>query len=543
MSDEKLKLIEQLELTLGESSFKALRVAGGLYVDKTEQIYNCMKRIKYLFLARPRRFGKSLLCSTIEELFSGNRELFKGLWIDGSDWSWEQYPVIKLDMLNVTGGVVTRDSVNRELLRTLNHIAKKYDVIVPDVDEAWVLLKELIDALFAKFNKPAVVIIDEYDKPLLEVIDDKEAFNAIQALLKAFYEQLKSKSALLRLVFITGVFKFSKAGMFSGANNFTDLTFNPKAGTIVGYTQQELERYFSSGIEVLAGKTGENAKSMKMVLKERYNGYQFGYDVDSGKLSEGVYNPFGINHVFAANAMLDEWFASGNPSILLKKLHAENCRTLLDQDLAIDATDLASPSVLEQFNTLPLLYFGGYLTIESFSPSTKKLSLFWPNAEVSSAFTKQLLKELMPENSTMIKDVAIEICNNLRMQKFDRLKELFNQILACIGYKMILALERQYQLIFFMLLSAGGLKTRVEEVTQDGRIDIVVELHKLIYILELKIGDSAENAIQQIKDKDYARKYRKPGDMIWAIGIGVAGKSKDEDKPKNAVNDLVVEAL
>jgi len=543
MTNEKLSFIDQLKVSRTEGSFRELRTRGGLYVDKTKQIYSCVGVDKFCFLARPRRFGKTLLCSALEELFLANRDLFQGLWIDSSNWKWESYPLIKLDMTAVSRRTATGAMVDKLLCMELELIAENYEVTLPQDVDASSKLKALVLRLQKKFNKNVVVIIDEYDKPLLDVIENEQAFDEILGLFKSFYEQLKLLTGQLRFVFATGVFKFAKVGMFSGANNFVDLTFNASAGTLVGYTQEELEKYFDEGIRSLSLKLHKNSRETLGILQEKYNGYHFGYEIITSLISPGIYNSFGINNVFADNDLTEKWFESGSPSILLKKLHAENCQTILHQNLSINVEALSSTAIPNEFKSLPLLYFGGYLTINSYDSTLKQLTLDFPNSEVSNAFSRSLIREIAPNTINAIALIAAKVAQAFQEQQFASLQDLFNQALANIGYQLLLSQERQYQLAFFMLLNAGSLRARVEEVTQDGRIDISIEMRHVIYILELKINEAPEKAIAQIKTKDYARKYRHLDLPIWGIGIKLAGKAKKETSQKNAVLALFAERL
>ncbi|MBM3886813.1 hypothetical protein FJ364_02680, partial [Candidatus Dependentiae bacterium] len=414
---KKNNFIDRVKISRSEGSFVKLRENGGLYVDKTKQIYDCLRRPGYYFLARPRRFGKSILCSTLEELFLANREYFKGLWIDKSDWDWEPLPTMRFDMSMMIGDTTTSAIVQENLLYSLREYASHYKVSVQASQDAASMLGWLIDALRKKYNKKVVVIIDEYDKPLLDVIHKPEEYDRMLEMLKAFYTKLKGQSANLHLVFATGVFKFSKVGMFSGANNFTDLTFNLEASTLVGYTQEELEKYFDEGINNLVLELNKNRAEMLKILQEKYNGYCFGYKLGTSLISEGVYNSFGINNVFADNDLTEKWFESGSPAILLKKLHKQNCKALLSQELSVNPSKLSSPRAKEEIQPLPLLYFAGYLTIEKYE--RRKLTFKFPNGEVGTAFFEQLIDELDPEHSGAILDLAIDVVLALEDQKFD----------------------------------------------------------------------------------------------------------------------------
>lgn len=565
-----LSFRNRLEVSCSDSSFREIRTNNGFYVDKTEQIYDRLGFGKYFFLTRPRRFGKSLLCSTLKELFSGNRDLFKGLWIEQSDWKWDSHPIIHLDMTSVSSGSSSIEALRSSMLDVIYHFAQEHEISLNLTIEPARVFSNLIVALHKKYGKRVVVIIDEYDKPLTTLIDQPDAYAQTLQELKAFYGQLKSMSEHLRFVFITGVFKFAQAGIFSDLNNLTDLTFDPRVGTLLGYTQEELETNFDEGIDALAAKLGKSRDEMLGLLKDKYNGYHFGHDNDSNELSPGVYNPFGINHTFAANALLKTWFQSGNPTALIKKIRAEECQPLLHQNLVIKQEALTSSISPATITPLSMLYYAGYLTINSYDPESSLLTLVPPNIEVSQAFSNQLISELVPRQATAITTIAVAITKLLQAQSFDlsstarknpstgsgravaftpefiegsRLQDLLNQALANIGYQLLLSREDQYQLAFFMLFNSGGLRTRVEDVTQDGRIDIVIEMRHCLYIIELKIEQPAAVGIEQIKAKDYVRKFKHMNLPVWAIGIKLAGKKEDETAPRNAVLELATEII
>lgn len=538
-----LSFQNRLKISCSESSFREIRTNGGLYVDKTHEIYINLGFGKYFFIARPRRFGKSLLCSTLVEMFSGSKDLFDGLWIEKSDWKWETHPVIHFDMTFVASGNATKESLRSSMLNVIYRIAQEHDIPLNLTIEPASVFSNLVIALHKKYGQRVVVIIDEYDKPLTELIDKPDVYMQILTELKTFYGQLKPLTAHLRFVFITGVFKFARAGIFSDLNNLTDLTFSPAAGQLVGYTQEELEANFSEVIDALGVKLGKSRDEMLQILKDKYNGYHFGHEQSSALISDGIYNPFGINHTFANNDLLEKWFESGNPAALIKKLHVEECQELLYKHLVCHKDALTSSFSPATMTSLAMLYYAGYLTIGAYDPETSTLSLRFPNTEVSRAFSTRLINELVPEKLTALVYIANEITKTLRAQSFDSLQSLFNQALANIGYQLLLSREDQYQLAFFMLLNCGGLRARVEEVTQDGRIDIIIEMHTCVYILELKIDQAAVDAIGQIKNKDYARKYRHLNVPIWAIGLKLAAKQKDKDAPRNAVLELLAEQI
>lgn len=374
-----------------EKEFKEIRAKGGLYVDKTKYIYDLFKDDKYFFLARPRRFGKSLLCSTLSELFKGNREAFKGLWIDSSDWNWQPYPVINLDMSKVAAPTATAADTRKGIVDLLLSNAKKLGVADLVIDTPYLMFKQLIAKAKEVTGKNVVVIIDEYDKPLLDVIDDTPHHIAIHKELSAFYSQLKPAEDDLQFVLITGVFKFTQTSIFSGLNNLNDITFDMPAAELVGYTEQEIRTFFADHLAALAEKNNISTEDMISTLRKKYNGYKFGIDIGINTLSQGVYNPYALNYVFAEQQLLDKWFTSGSPTALIKKLAEKQFKALTPQALTIAFNRLNESCSPDDITTLSLLYYAGYVTLKNYADT--KVTLDFPNSNASLAY-KMLLEHV-----------------------------------------------------------------------------------------------------------------------------------------------------
>ncbi len=389
-----------------------------MYVDKTEHIYNLFKDDKYFFIARPRRFGKSLLCATLVELFKGNREIFKGLWIDSSDWHWQQHPVIHLDMSNASSKTATVATMHEGICNMLRHNAKALGITELGGSTPGFMLADLIEKAKEVTGQNVVVIIDEYDKPILDVIDHKAKHTEIHAELSDFYSQLKPAESFLKFVLITGVFKFTKTSLFSNLNNLKDITFSPKAGAVVGYTEQEVRAFFAEHLAALAAKNKMSVDDMMVKLREQYNGYAFGVDLDTGEFSNRVYNSYGLNYVFAEQQQLKKWFESGSPTSLIKKLAANNFADLDSSNLSMPFATLdrsCTPQDLGTTNTfaseehndgdiasLTLLYYAGYLTLQQYHD--QDIFLGFPNQEIATEFSSALLPLLLNQRSTtMIK--------------------------------------------------------------------------------------------------------------------------------------------
>ncbi len=533
-----------------EQSFRKVREMNGVYVDKTQHINKVFKEGTYFFMARPRRFGKSLLCSTLAELFAGNRELFKGLWIDGleSTWEWEKYPVLHLDMTNTVGQ--TAEAVEKNIASQLLELANNFNIIFACTLPINEMLRQLVTKIYSSTGKQVVLIIDEYDKPLLDVLQhDKTLIEAVHDVLKLFYAPLKPLSPCLKFVFITGVYKFAKTSIFSTLNNLNDISFDIPAGELVGYTEQEIERYFSEHRVALAATRKETLEECMQILRSNFNGYHFGIDVNNGTLSQSVYNPFALNYVFSKQQLIDEWFASGVPTSLVKTIAYEELQSLDPYCLHTELKILKTSCAPGAMSTLTMLYYAGYVTMKSAKNYVRddksievKVDLAFPNVATSHSFTQLLLPLVLAKDLSAIDQLARKTYRALADQMCDQLQELLNDYLAPISY---LALKKSrgqdphenlYQVAFYGLFVSAGAITQVEDATNQGRMDLSVHLAKTIYIFELKMDQAGAVAIQQIKQRDYAAKYRHQGKKIYAIGINLSSE-------KRKINELVWEAL
>lgn len=522
-----------------QAYFANIRQQNGRYIDKTKQIYDCLGTGKYFFLARPRRFGKSLLCNTLKELFAGRKELFKGLWIENSDWKWAQHPVIKLDMTDMAGSGNTKDIFTQLISRQLHNVSALYDLKIEEPTPAS-LLAALVKALHGKTGLGVVIIIDEYDKPILDLVNNPAVRQEVHAALRDFYSPLKSLEPYLRLVFMTGVYKFTQTSIFSNLNNLTDLTFSYKAGSIVGYTEEELTTNFSDEIDQLAAKIKKNRPQMIEILRDQYNGYHFGVDVDTGELSDGVYNSFAMNHVFASLQLVKNWFASGSPRFLIEKIRDGHFELITPKGLLANLSTIQISSSPDDISALSLLYYAGYATLGQYFPDREKIRLVYPNLEVSQATAQELLKIFRNHEGGTLYDFAWDISDCFRLNKFDDLKELFNQALAQLTHQIIVSEEKYFQTVVLLILQMGKLQAQAEIPTNDGRMDIVVTVPGAIFILELKFNKPAADGLQQIKDKDYAKKFRSQGLPLTAVGMSIALGQVEKNK---CVFDVAVEKI
>ncbi len=518
------------KVCLDLKEFKTIRQLGGVYVDKTKHIYDIFGNGTYFFIARPRRFGKSLLCSTLRELFAGNRDLFKGLWIDNSDWQWEKHPVIHLDMTAAAGKTATATEVRKGIVDLLLKNAKILGIADLEKDFPFLMLKQLIEKAHELYGQKTVVIIDEYDKPVLDAIDDKTRRDAIHKEISDLYSQLKPAEEHLRCVLITGVFKFTQTSIFSGLNNLNDITFDPAAAALIGYTEDEIRLFFAEHLAALAAQSACSVDEMMHSLQKQYNGYSFGVNITTKQLFGRVYNSFALNYVFAKQQQLDRWFASGTPTALVKKLIEEQLQTLDQKQLYIPFNLLEQSSSPDKISSILLLYYAGYVTMKACTGTqfNTMITLDFPNESVKKAFAEALLPEITQLQDIMISRLVMALQHALAEQQLDQLQQLLNDALANVSYTLLAkadekpANENLYHIIFTILFSACGMRVTNEEHTNRGRMDIVIDLDDVIYVIELKINQPARVALDQIKDRQYPAKFRHLGKKLYAVGVSIS---------------------
>jgi len=373
-------------LPQGISDFGILRKENALYVDKTQHIYTIIKSGRYHFLSRPRRFGKSLLLSTLKEIFSGNKQIFNDLWINQSDYKWEEYPVLHLDFFAIARGGIKE--LQNGLQRRLQIIGSNFSI---DLDPE-APLEEKFETLIRKMaqKNPVVVLIDEYDHAIINNLHDFNVANECRQVLQGFYGVLKSVDAHLRFVFLTGVTKFSKASIFSGLNNLNDLTMKEYAATLLGYTHQELLNNFESYIQKAAVKLNQNPAEIVSTMTEWYNGYQFSDAAEIDGQSVKVYNPWSVLSLFDENKFSNYWFQSGTPRFLIEVIQQQNFPPIELEKIKVLQSNIGNFQI-DKISLPVLLYQTGYLTIESYNPLNRMYTLKMPNKEVEISFFEQLL--------------------------------------------------------------------------------------------------------------------------------------------------------
>ncbi len=500
-------------LPIGLQDFRKIIENDFKYIDKTRYIHQICQSPGAYFLSRPRRFGKSITIATLQELYLGSKELFKGLWIEDK-WDWgKKHPVLRLSFTSIGYESLGLEVALEQELHTL---AEKKEVKLSKIGIG-PLFKELIETL-AKQAK-VVVLIDEYDAPIINYLG-KDLAKAInnRNVLREFYTVLKDLDAYIELVFLTGVSKFSKVGIFSGLNNLRDLTMDAQYATMLGYTQEELESNFVEEIELAAEKLKRSKAELLEQMRVWYNGYRF--EEDAAK----VYNPVSTNLFLEQQKFQNFWFATGTPSFLVNILKAEGVF-----DLHFPATSLSGfeSFELDQIKPIALLFQTGYLTIQS-KDEDGLVSLDYPNKEVRDSMLEVLIEGFVGVDAELSAALIIKIRNAFRANDLERVIQILQEVFKKLPY----FLHEHYPEKFFhaaihLLFSYLGIRIHSEVCTSDGRIDSLVETDTHIYILEYKLDQSAQVALEQIKLKRYYQVYWNVGKPVVGVGVNFSSKSKN----------------
>ncbi|MDR3284844.1 MAG: ATP-binding protein, partial [Treponema sp.] len=504
-------------LPIGIQDFAKIREDGFKYVDKTARIHQLLTGSGgVFFLSRPRRFGKSLLCSTLDAVFSARRELFKeiagqsALAIDSLDWDWKIHPVIRLD-LNPGNYANGTGELFATLNRALEQCAQKYEVPYTGVTISDRFAR-LITALCETYHERVAVIVDEYDKPLLNTIESPEIHTAIRTELKGFYGVLKSSDAYLRFVFLTGVTKFAQVSVFSDLNQIIDISLDSRYADLCGVTQEELEQDFALWIDEIAQDRGKDRVVYLAELKRFYNGYRF------SPKPLTVYNPFGLlNHFDQNGEFLSYWYVSGTPTFLITLIEKQHIDLLRLENKTVLSGAFHNYDV-ENLAALPLLYQTGYLTIVGYDEELGFI-LDYPNIEVRASFATSLIEQYLhvPEKnrSAFFERFFAALYAGDTEGILNALKPFF----ASIPYDLIANTENYYQTVVHLIFTMLGLQCRSEVRIAAGRIDTLVETKKFVYCFEFKLNGTAEEALRQIDTKEYLLPWQGTGKQLFKIGV------------------------
>ena len=504
---------------IGIQTFSEIIKNGYVYVDKTELIWQLAHYAKYIFLSRPRRFGKSLLSTTLASYFRGERELFEDLKIMGLEREWQQYPVIHLSLSTAKGRECAKD-LRQSLLFLLRDYLDVYGR-KEEEETPGQCLTGIIQRACEQTGKQVVVIIDEYDAPLLDVLHENTMLDSMRKVMQEFYQPLKDSEAMIKFCFITGITKFSQLSIFSTINNLKNVTMLPQFSAICGITEHEVKTILADGIEKMAVKYNCSADEMFKKLKARYDGYHFSEE------SEDVYNPYSLLNAFTDNRLANYWFESGTPTFLIRQMqHFRTDITSLDK-IEVPATAFDKPT--EAMTTiLPLLYQSGYLTIKDYDPESLMFTLSIPNQEVRIGYTEGLLPIYVGlESENVQASFALKFWQALKKADIDLAMREMQAYLASIpyveGFKKKLeeaaSAEGFYEYTMYLIFSMLNVYVRTQVKCAGGRVDMVVWMPEAIYVFELKVNGTAQEALKQIDDKSYAIPYQTDGRPIVKVGV------------------------
>ena len=501
---------------IGIQDFGKMREDGYIYIDKTDLIYKLANEGNYYFLSRPRRFGKSLLLSTMAAYFSGRRDLFKGLAIEQLEKDWTAYPILYVD-LN-TGKYDSADALNEALEFQVSSFEKLYGA--PDKPYSLPLrFTSVIEKAYQKTGKPVVILVDEYDKPMLQAINNDGLQEEFRGILKAFYSVLKSQDRYIRFAFLTGVTKFGKISVFSDLNNLTDISMDARYQTICGITEQELHDNFEEGIRNLSERYNISYDETCRKLRKRYDGYHF---VEYGT---GMYNPFSLLNTFSSCKFGSYWFETGTPTFLVQLLKRDNfyLPDLTRQEVSADF--LNSIDSLSE-SPIPIIYQSGYLTIKDYDERFRIYRLGFPNEEVEEGFTSFLLPYYTHVDRAQGPMFIGRFVTDLEHGRAEEFMKRMQVMFFNTDYKIVGDAELYFQNAFYIVTLLLGFYVEVERTISDGRIDMVAKTKDYIYIFEFKYDRTADEALRQIEDKGYARPFEADGRQIIKVGVNFSRKHR-----------------
>ena len=496
-------------LPVGIQTFSEVIDLDCLYIDKTEYIWNMIHLSKYIFLSRPRRFGKSLLLSTLQAYFEGRKDLFKGLFIETVEKNWTEYPVLRLSM--ASGKHMEKDQLERYLLNILQENERRLG-ISSDSKDPNVRLKNLIFSAYEKTGKKVVVLIDEYDAPLLDVVHEKETLPVLRNVMRNFYSPLKDCDPYLEFVFLTGITKFSQLSIFSELNNLKNISMRPDYAAVCGITEEEMLTQMTDYLDDFAEAQQTTREGAIAGLKRQYDGYHFTWP------SPDIFNPFSLLNAFQDGDYTNYWFGSGTPTYLIEMLRKYNVVPSKIGGRLVLASAFDAPTE-NMKDITPLLYQSGYITIKEYDRASKLYTLDIPNTEIRVGLMESLLpnyvNEFYVEGGTTIGCMYLALLK----EDLDEMFRLLQAYLLTVPYCDNANSEGHYQQLLYVIFSLFGRYVDVEVHTPTGRVDIVMKTAKALYLFELKLNMSAQTAINQIDLKDYSSKFALSGLPIVKVGI------------------------
>ena len=494
---------------IGIQNFEDLRRNGYVYVDKTPLIHRLAVTGKYYFLSRPRRFGKSLLVSTMEAYFKGKKELFEGLAMERLEKEWAEYPVLHLDF----NGKAYND--HQSLIDNLDyHLSlweKEYGRgTASDIETRF---KQVIDSACGKTGRQVVILIDEYDKPIVDNFGNTELIDSYKKSLQGFYSVLKAKDGQICFGFLTGVSKIGKLSVFSGLNNLTDISMEPEYSDICGISENDLRTYFKESATELAAANQLSIGECYSKLRDMYDGYHFSEE------SDGMYNPFSLLSTFRSRKFKEYWFETGTPTLLVNvmKQTAFDVTTLSDQ-VEVAVEDLSGMQDIIN-RPIPLFFQTGYLTIKYYDKEFNIYTLGFPNDEVKNGFLKFIFSYYVPVNPAEGNTTTYKLAKALRTGTPDVFMRTLEALFANTTYQIQGDAEKDFQYAMYIIMELLGEYVQAERSTSNGRIDLLLQTKDYIYIVEVKIDNTAEAALQQIEDKGYAKPFADDPRKLFKIGV------------------------
>ena len=505
---------------IGIQNFEKIRKDGYFYIDKTALIYQMVKTGSYYFLSRPRRFGKSLLISTLEAYFQGKKELFSGLAMERLEKDWIEHPILHLD-LNIEKYDVPQ-SLDNILEKSLTAWEKLYGA-EPSERSFSLRFAGIIERACKQAGQRVVILVDEYDKPMLQAIGNEKLQKQFRDTLKPFYGALKTMDGYIKFAFLTGVTKFGKVSVFSDLNNLDDISMRKDYVEICGVSDQELHENLDIELHEFAETQGLSYDKLCTKLKEYYDGYHFTHN------SIGIYNPFSLLNAFKYKEFGSYWFETGTPTYLVKllKKHHYDLERMAHEET--DAQVLNSIDS-ESTNPIPVIYQSGYLTIKGYDERFGIYRLGFPNREVEEGFIRFLLPFYANVNKVESPFEVQKFVREVETGDYDSFFHRLQSFFADTTYEVIREQELHYENVLFIVFKLVGFYTKVEYHTNDGRIDLVLQTEKFIYIMEFKLNGTAEEALQQINDKRYALPFEADGRKLFKIGINFSEKTRNIEK-------------
>ena len=503
---------------VGIQTFSEIRERNYIYVDKTQYLADfIVNGYKYIFLSRPRRFGKSLFASMIHSYYEGRKELFEGLAISNKERDWTCHPVLHFDMSAAKHMDVAM--LEEYLDYMLRPYEKLYGIEEETDKKPNIRFANIVKAAYEHTHQKVVLIIDEYDAPLLDVVHEEQNLAALRRIMQNFYSPIKSLDPYFEFVFLTGITKFSQLSIFSELNNLYNISMYDQYSAICGISSDELHTQMLQDVERLAEHLHISVDDTFALLKKKYDGYHF------SKHSEDVYNPFSLIKAFASGDISNYWFESGTPTYIIKLLQKYNVslRDVSGRDASVEEFDISPENMT---TALPLLYQSGYLTIKHYDPMFGVYTLAYPNEEVEMGMVRSFATNYLIPASGSNSSFVVKFVKALLADDMEEALTQMRAYLAGLSYRLSNKTERDVQTIFYLLFSLVGAYVKVEEQSAHGRADIVITLPDVVYVMELKFDGSADAALKQIDDKGYLVPFIADGKRLVKVGVNYSSEER-----------------